>query len=134
MIWAQNEDNPDYKLVIINAANDGFQSKLNSIYGSYVITQFTRKLEENIKEKNNQKFLNEILEDVQEDLHQKGKQLMVKTFNNKTEYIKFGKCRGDKNKSPLPMSVTDKNRIIEMEIMMNEMDDIQLQYQQSTHL
>ena len=38
---------------------------------------------------NNNKFLNQILDEIQENLHSSGKQLMVKTFNNKTENIKF---------------------------------------------
>ena len=90
LIWARNEDNPDYKLVIVNAANEGFQSKINTRNGSYVIAKFTEKLGENIK--NNDFFLHEILDDVQEELHDiMGKQLMSKTFYNRTEYIKFEK-------------------------------------------
>ena len=89
LIWAENEDNPDYKLVTINAANEGFQSKMGRNVGSYFLTQFTQKLGENIGNNNNKRFLNEILDDIQEELHNDGKQLMVKTFNNKTEYIKF---------------------------------------------
>ena len=87
LVWAGNEDNPDYKLVVINAANQGFQSKINTVTGSYVITQLSQKVIEN-----NDRFLNEILDDIQEELHGNGKQLMVKTFNNKTEFIKFRKC------------------------------------------
>ena len=88
LIWAYNEHNPDYKLVVINAANNGFQSKMRSDTGSYVITQFTQRLEDNI-DGNNDKYLNETLDEIQEDLHEKGKQLITKTFNNKTEKIKF---------------------------------------------
>ena len=42
--WFQNEDNPDFKLVIINAANEGFQTKMQQDAGSYVITELTSKL------------------------------------------------------------------------------------------
>ena len=89
VIWFQNEDNPDFKLVTINAANEGFQSKMRIDTGSYVVTEFISKLYENIYHNKNRQFLHEILDEVQEELHRKGKQLMVKTFNNKTEYIKF---------------------------------------------
>ena len=88
LIWAYNENNPDYKLVIINAANDGFQSKMRIDTGSYVITQFTKRLEDNIRT-GNDKYFNEILDDIQEDLHEKGKQLITKAFNNKTEKMIF---------------------------------------------
>ena len=87
LIWAQDEYNPDFQLVTINAANEGFQSKMSSVKGSYVIQQFTEKIGSNLK--NNNYFLQEILDDIQEDLHNKGKQLMIQTFNNKTEFIKF---------------------------------------------
>eukprot|EP01084_Bolivina_argentea_P217000 368502_1 len=89
LMWAENEDNPDFKLVIINSSNHGFQSKMRVDTGSYVITKLTQQLGENIMHNNNKQFLNEILDDIQEVLHDKGKQLMVKIFNNKTEYIKF---------------------------------------------
>ena len=90
ILWFRDEDNPDYKLVTINAANEGFQSKMRSDTGSYVITALISKLYDNIYHNKNRQFLNEILDEIQEDLHARGKQLMVKTFNNKTEYIKFG--------------------------------------------
>ena len=87
---AYDEDNPDFRLVTIMAANEGFQSKMRSDTGSYVITHFIDGVRDNIYNNNNDKFLMDILEEIQEDLHNQGKQLMVKTFNNKTEYVKFG--------------------------------------------
>ena len=72
------------------AANEGFQSKMRVDTGSYVISNFIQGLKDNIYSKSNDKFLMDILEEIQEELHDQGKQLMVKTFNNKTEYIKFG--------------------------------------------
>lgn len=71
------------------AANEGFQSKMLSDKGSYVIGQFVSRLKDNIYKNKNNKFMNEILDDIQEDLHDAGKQLMVKTLNNKTKFIKF---------------------------------------------
>ena len=57
--------------------------------GSYVITQFIQRLQDNICNNNNKAFLYEILSAIQDQLHDEGKQLMIKTFNNKTEFIKF---------------------------------------------
>ena len=92
VVWAYDENNPDYRLVTIMAANEGFQSKMRIDTGSYVITEFVDRLRRNIFKSDNSKFLNEILDEIQEELHDKmGKQLMVKTFNNKTEFIKFEK-------------------------------------------
>ena len=104
-IWMYGEDNPDFQLVTINAANDGFQSKMSVETGSYVITQFVDgirnnlfmdknikgidRIKNNIYRKHNDQFLYQILNKIQDDLHQLGKQLMVKTFNNNTEFIKF---------------------------------------------
>ena len=81
-------------MITIHAANEGFQSKMSSQTGSYVIRQFVYKIADNLE--NNDLWLHQLLDEVQEDLHEKGKQLMVKTFNNKTEYIKFRKNQDDK--------------------------------------
>ena len=106
LVWGNGEDNPDFRLITINAANEGFQSKMRIDTGSYMISQFTQRLKENIFNDNNKLFLNEVLDDIQEDLHNNGKQLMTKTFHNKTEYIKFEmNKRGLKKKSKLSMSL-----------------------------
>ena len=97
LVWAINEDNPDARLVVVNAANHGFQSKMDTQKGSYVITKLTKKIGSNINGKN-ELFLMDILNDIQEELHDKEKkQLMEKKFNNKTEYIKFVKNLDDVN-------------------------------------
>eukprot|EP01084_Bolivina_argentea_P080747 146252_1 len=88
-MWAHNEENPDYRLVIVNASNEGFQSKMRLDTGSYVVTKITEQVAMNVIHKGNKKFLNDILDGIQEELHRKGKQLMVNTFNNKTGFIKF---------------------------------------------
>ena len=112
--WAIGEVNPDYKLVVVNAANDGFQSKMRCDTGSYVVTQITERLYESISNKDG-RFLHQILDDVQEDLHTRGKQLMVKTFNNKTEYIIFEEHNDNQLRSP-------SASIMETEIEGSEMD------------
>ena len=100
-LWLRNEVNPDFKLITIHAANEGFQSKMCSVTGSYVVTSFTEKLRENIIDNNNKRFLFEICSDIQTELHNKGKQHTVNTFNDNTQYIKFlenkdkGSCDDD---------------------------------------
>ena len=92
--------------MVINAANDGFQSKMNTATGSYVITRFVKGVRKNVFEGNNKRFLHEILDDIQENLHDLGKQLMVKTYNNKTEWIKFVVNKRGKPKNTLSMSMS----------------------------
>ena len=84
VIWASDEDNPDHRLVVIHAANEGFQSKLSLTDGSFVIKGFCDGIINNPNQ-----WLYKILNKIADDLHKKGTQLMVKTFSNNTEYIKF---------------------------------------------
>ena len=88
-LWQIGEDNPDYRLITINAANDGFQAKMSVVSGSYVITDFTRLMVENITNKDNKQWLFEVLDKIQQDLHEQGKQQIVNTFNNRTRFVKF---------------------------------------------
>ena len=110
LVWASQEKNPDFKLVVIHAANDGFQSKMNTVSGSYVIGAFVKGLRENVFKNGNKKFLHEILCDIQEDLHDLGKQLMVKTFNNKTEWIKFVKNKRGIKRNKMSLSFSRSGR------------------------
>eukprot|EP01083_Nonionella_stella_P094836 266189_1 len=89
-VWKSDESNPDYKLVTIHAANMGFEAKLNSINGSYLINHLVRKMLENI-EKKQKLFFGEIMENIQQELHSAGKQQPVITFNNHTRYLQFVK-------------------------------------------
>ena len=86
--WYYGENHPDYKLAIVNAASPQFQAKMSIETGSYVITQLTERLMANINN-NNGKFLIDILQKIQNDLHRKGKQLLTFMLNNETAYIKF---------------------------------------------
>ena len=67
VIWAADEDNPDYKLITINAANSGFISKMSSENGSYVITKFIDRLAQNYTQDNNKEFLVNILGSIQDE-------------------------------------------------------------------
>ena len=107
LVWAQDEDNPDYRLITIHAANQGFQSKMSKEIGSYVITGFTRLLKDNIMNRNNDLFLYEIFDNIQTELHDKGKQHTVNIFNDGTRFVKFLKHdvnNGDGNKGMITES------------------------------
>ena len=131
VVWARDENNPDYQLAVINAANEGFQAKLDTVSGSYVITEFTQKVRENINDKHNERFLFEIFEEIQSDLHDQGKQLPENTFNNGTRYIKFDKNYNKKDNdgisNDMNFSRTD-NQILsaatEMEIKSLDLDEM----------
>eukprot|EP01083_Nonionella_stella_P062621 162817_1 len=87
-LWQGNEDNPDFQLVQVDAANRGFQSKLNVSKGSYLITRFIDKsLEE--KKENGKQFLYEIMDEIQQKLHQDGTQQIMPQYQNKTRYVRF---------------------------------------------
>ena len=40
--WTTDTKNPDYNLVVVHAANRGYQAKINSQIGSYLINEFTQ--------------------------------------------------------------------------------------------
>ena len=97
--------------MLINAANEGFQSKMRTDTGSYVTAEICHRVGLNIDKKHNKKFLHEILDEIQEDLHAKGKQLMVKQFNNKTAWIKFKENRPERKSNTLSTCTnTDNNK------------------------
>ncbi len=85
--WTQKL-NPDYKLVQINASNLGFQAKCDLRFGSFLIYEFTQKMKQNI-EKTENKTLATIFDEIQNDLHDRGKQQTTNTFNNNTRNLRF---------------------------------------------
>ena len=91
--WTENEVNPDFRLCTIFGANPGFQSKMNSKQGSYLIYGLTKKLI-----KNENIFLGEIFDDIQDELHSKGKQQIINVFNNNTRFIKLNTNQNNKNR------------------------------------
>ena len=93
--WIEGENNPDYRLALLEAANPGFQSKLRSDVGSYVIHSFYEKTLKSVK-KNKRLFLHQIFDKVQDELHTLGKQHPVYTWNDGTRYIRF-KRNGSNN-------------------------------------
>eukprot|EP01083_Nonionella_stella_P145885 458123_1 len=86
--WLENEMSLDFRLVTIYAANEGFQSILNSKKGSYAIMKFIQKMNEN-QQNGNKKWLFEICDEIQSELHSHGKQHTVSKFNDGMRYLKF---------------------------------------------
>eukprot|EP01084_Bolivina_argentea_P076092 137871_1 len=98
-IWAYDTNNPDFKLVEINAANPGFQSKLDTRFGSYMVREFCQTMKQNLDNNANgcQRFLGEILDEVQNKLHSKQKkQLITALYNNGTRNIVFKRNKSNK--------------------------------------
>jgi len=86
-IWIKGEKNPDHKLIEIHAANEGFQAKINSDIGSYLISSFVKKMRRN--QGTNAKYICEVMDEIQKDLAMRGKQQIVPTYNDQTRYVVF---------------------------------------------
>ena len=110
LVWKRDQDNPDYRLCLIHAANPGFQAKMSSETGSYLVTSMTNKMIENVNNKNccsKFKFFGEIIDEIQQDLHDKGKQQVTFSFNNHTRKLKFRKNKNvsmNHNKETVPLT------------------------------
>ena len=85
--WTTDTKNPDYKLTVINSANIGFQAKMRrDEIGSLLIYLFTRKLKRNIENHEN-RVLADIMDDIQDELHDAGEQQIQSIFNNGTDHL-----------------------------------------------
>ena len=80
--------NLDYKLAVIHAANIGFQARMRSDeVGSLLLYLFTTKLSKNIAN-HEKKVLSDIMDEIQKELHDAGKQQIECTFNNGTRNLR----------------------------------------------
>eukprot|EP01084_Bolivina_argentea_P284904 488411_1 len=95
-LWKRGEQNPDYLLATLHACNLDFQSKLNTIKGSYFIQQFVDISKQYLNNDKDMPFIGEIFHQIQTDLSQR-KQLPEYTWNNGTNNIKFKKKKYNKN-------------------------------------
>ena len=80
--WVDGTFNPDHKLVEIHSANYGFQSKLNTKIGSYMLYEFVErqlKCLNSDKEQEKSKCIFEIFDDIQAELEEIGKQKIIST-------------------------------------------------------
>jgi len=92
--WPQNESNPDHNLVVIHAANRGFQSHGKRGFGSYLIYFLMKSLTISLNQKCRRqccgpRYLMEIINEIQGILEDNEKQLVVPFYLNGTEHIAF---------------------------------------------
>merc|ERR1712048_1443773 len=78
----------------INAANPGFTSRLNSAIGSYLIYEVYRKYRQALRYRSGRDawpmpFLHEVMDEIQTELQEAGKQLPTAMYNDGTRYLTF---------------------------------------------
>eukprot|EP01084_Bolivina_argentea_P199140 340821_1 len=125
--WVYGEDNPDYMLGRVDSANQGFVAKMDARFGSHVIYQFYKKYMKNLQE-NKRKFIHEIFDEIQNELHDDGKQLSECTWNNDTRYIVFEKFDQSNNYEHSENYIDLNENISHLDdnlIEMGEMDSLQ---------
>merc|ERR1712048_784502 len=86
--------NPDHLLATINAANPGFTSRLNSKIGSLLIYKMYSKYMKALRYRSRRvawpmPFLHEVMDEIQTELQEEGKQLPTATYNDDTRYLTF---------------------------------------------
>ena len=87
--WTSSTRNPDYKLVVISSGHvdNGFPAKMrNDEVGSLLLYLLTNKLRRNIED-HEQKALAEIMNEIQEELHDARRLLIECIFNNGTRNL-----------------------------------------------
>merc|ERR1712228_806835 len=90
--WGKDEKNPDHLVGCVNAANDGFVSRLDRRFGSLCIHRFYQKYSAILNAKKREiPFIHQIFEEIQEELQFEGKQLPEAKWNDSTQYIVFKK-------------------------------------------
>ena len=89
--WTSKTKNPDYNLVAIHGSTDGYVSKMQETeVGSYLTYFFVKAVKMNI-ERQQKKGLTEILTDVQNALHDAGKQMIKFNCFNYTGNLRIEK-------------------------------------------
>ena len=106
--WPINAPNPDYKLVVIHSANTGFQAKIDTRFGSFLIFEFCQRMRMHLENGTNE-GLGLLFDGIQNTLHDKGKQQTINVFNNNTRYLQLRKNERDKN-SVIEISYTVSKR------------------------
>jgi len=92
--WPDKEHNPDHNLVVIHGANRGFQSHATKGYGSYLIHFLTKSLTKSLDQKCRRRicgprYLGQIMDEIQQVLEEKERQLVVPVYINHTDRIVF---------------------------------------------
>ena len=90
--WAIDTKNPDYNLIAVHASNAGFVAKMHGAedVGSYLSYFFANKLRQNVKD-GNTKGLGDTMDDIEEKLHDSGKQLIRTEFFSGTRNLRIEK-------------------------------------------
>ena len=93
--WTSKTKNPDYNLVAVHGSTDGYVSKMKETeVGSYLTYLFVKTVKMNI-ERQQGKGLAEILTDVQNALHDSGKQMIKYVCFNNTGTLRIEINRND---------------------------------------
>eukprot|EP01084_Bolivina_argentea_P316864 549339_1 len=101
----------DSNLVVVCAANVGFQAICDAQKGSYLIMNFFKKMSSKInnEELKEDSYLGDIISEMQNELHSMGKQLITSSFSPETRWIVFEK--------------NDKDNKDEVEVLEHHDDD-----------
>merc|ERR1712228_363604 len=94
--WEGDDENPDHLLGRVNAANQGFVSNLNSLYGSWVIYKMFTKYMAAINGNKTMPFIHSIFDEIQKELQLEGRQLPECTYNDGVRYLCFAKNKNKK--------------------------------------
>eukprot|EP01084_Bolivina_argentea_P153182 267110_1 len=111
VIWGLETKNPDFRLAQIFAANHGFESKLNVVTGSYLIHELVKRLLDDLNGKaKTTKYIHEIMDDIEKELQERGKQHIVSIYNDGTRYITFERRQQASN------DIKNDNQILQIEM------------------
>jgi len=102
--WTEIDDNPDHWLGRIDAANAGFQSKIDSKKGSLLIAKLYEKYKQKMEDED-APFIHEIMDEIQHELEDEGKQLPECVWNTGTRYVVFQKKASDEKNGHLTNKV-----------------------------
>lgn len=87
--WNLENKNPDYNLMVVNGSNDGYVSKMKKTeIGSYLTYCFVKMVMRRI-EYGQTTGMQEMLKQIQNALHDKGKQLIEYQCNNNTDKLRI---------------------------------------------
>eukprot|EP01084_Bolivina_argentea_P033563 62070_1 len=132
-VWSLNEYNPDYKLVM---AHTSHILPVNKYFDndSYFIFGFVSSMIENILQ-NKDQFLGDMLDNIQQKLHDAGKMHTTIQCNNHTRYLKFKKNENIlqiMDESVMHLKLVNENEPIIH--LVNENDTIALENEPIIHL
>jgi len=87
--WAVGTEHPDANIAVLNASTWGFQSKLNTGSGSYLISGFVNRAEKALKSIGYVPRIGGLFKEIQDELRKRNKQLPLYIWNSDTEHIEL---------------------------------------------